>query len=81
MPIFWVSARPFLVGTEFWKEIPLDEPYRVVLGYVRDKLYATRERSRQLLIDGFSNIPESSAFTNVEEVLILWFHANPFLKL
>ncbi|XP_062228973.1 phosphoenolpyruvate carboxylase 1-like [Phragmites australis] len=54
---------------EFWKQIPPNEPYRVILGYVRDKLYCTRERSRHLLTTGFSEIPEDSTFTNVEEFL------------
>ncbi|KAJ6956089.1 phosphoenolpyruvate carboxylase 2-like [Populus alba x Populus x berolinensis] len=54
---------------EFWKQIPPNEPYRVVLGNVRDKLYNTRERSRQLLANGKSDIPEDSTFTNAEQIL------------
>ncbi|KAF0902893.1 hypothetical protein E2562_019833 [Oryza meyeriana var. granulata] len=54
---------------EFWKQISPTEPYRVILGYVRDKLYYTRERSRHLLTSGFSDIPEDSTFTNVEQFL------------
>ncbi|PAN23802.1 hypothetical protein GQ55_4G120100 [Panicum hallii var. hallii] len=54
---------------EFWKQIPLNEPYRVVLGNVRDKLYNTRERARQLLTNEISDIPEESAFSNVQEFL------------
>ncbi|RLM54566.1 C4 phosphoenolpyruvate carboxylase [Panicum miliaceum] len=54
---------------EFWKQIPLSEPYRVVLGNVRDKLYNTRERARQLLTNEISDIPEESAFSNVQEFL------------
>ncbi|KAE8694364.1 Phosphoenolpyruvate carboxylase 2 [Hibiscus syriacus] len=54
---------------EFWKQIPPNEPYRVILGDVRDKLYNTRERARHLLVNGFSDIPEESAFTNVEQFL------------
>lgn len=54
--------------TEFWKQIPPNEPYRVILGDVRDKLYNTRERSRQLLANGKSDIPENSIFTNAEQV-------------
>lgn len=53
---------------EFWKEIPPNESYRVILGVVRDKLYHTRERARQLLANGVSDIPEESTYTNVEEV-------------
>ncbi|XP_027356015.1 phosphoenolpyruvate carboxylase, housekeeping isozyme isoform X2 [Abrus precatorius] len=52
---------------EFWKIIPPNEPYRVVLGEVRDRLYQTRERSRHLLAHGYSDIPEEETFTNVEE--------------
>uniref|UniRef100_A0A1J3K7G2 phosphoenolpyruvate carboxylase n=1 Tax=Noccaea caerulescens TaxID=107243 RepID=A0A1J3K7G2_NOCCA len=54
---------------EFWKTIPPTEPYRVILGDVRDKLYHTRERSRQLLSNGISDIPEEATFTNVEQFL------------
>ncbi|KAG2317832.1 hypothetical protein Bca4012_068772 [Brassica carinata] len=54
---------------EFWKTIPPTEPYRVVLGDVRDKLYHTRERSRQLLSNGTSDIPEEATFTDVEQFL------------
>ncbi|XP_064986027.1 phosphoenolpyruvate carboxylase-like isoform X2 [Musa acuminata AAA Group] len=58
---------------EFWKRIPPNEPYRVILGDVRDKLYNTRERSRHLLTNGFSDIPEEAIFTDVEQVtLLLW---------
>ncbi|KAJ6404492.1 hypothetical protein OIU84_012639 [Salix udensis] len=55
--------------TEFWKQIPPNEPYRVILGDVRDKLNSTRERSRQLLANGKSDIPENSIFTNAEKLL------------
>ncbi|XP_051152272.1 phosphoenolpyruvate carboxylase 2-like [Andrographis paniculata] len=54
---------------EFWKQVPPNEPYRVILGDVRDKLYNTRERARQLLANGISDIPEESTFTNVDEFL------------
>ncbi|KMT13176.1 hypothetical protein BVRB_4g085820 [Beta vulgaris subsp. vulgaris] len=50
---------------EFWKYIPPNEPYRVILGDVRDKLYNTRERSRQLLSHGMSDIPEDTTYTDV----------------
>lgn len=58
----------FICRSEFWKQIPASEPYRVILGDVRDKLYQTRERSRQLLAHGISDIPEEAVFTNVENV-------------
>lgn len=57
-----------IYDTEFWKNIPPTEPYRVLLGEVRDRLYQTRERSRHLLAQGYSDIPEENTFTNVEEV-------------
>nr|CAA60626.1 phosphoenolpyruvate-carboxylase [Vanilla planifolia] len=53
---------------EFWKKVPPNEPYRVILGDVRDKLYHTRERARQILSHGVSDIPEAT-FTNVEQFL------------
>ncbi|KAI0492914.1 hypothetical protein KFK09_027190 [Dendrobium nobile] len=54
---------------EFWKKVPPNEPYRVILGDVRDKLYNTRERTRQVLSNGISDIPEEATFTNVEQFL------------
>ncbi|KAF3674416.1 Phosphoenolpyruvate carboxylase 1 [Capsicum annuum] len=54
---------------EFWKQIPSNEPYRVLLADVRDKLYNTRERARQLLANGLSDIPEEATFTNIEQFL------------
>ncbi|KAI4388258.1 hypothetical protein MLD38_000602 [Melastoma candidum] len=54
---------------EFWKTIPPSEPYRVLLGDLRDKLYQTRERARHLLAHGASDIPEEATFTNVEDFL------------
>ncbi|KAL2466772.1 Phosphoenolpyruvate carboxylase 3 [Abeliophyllum distichum] len=54
---------------EFWKQVPPNEPYRVILGEVRDKLYQTRERSRHLLANGVSDIPEEATYTNVEQFL------------
>ncbi|CAM8999553.1 unnamed protein product [Rhodiola kirilowii] len=56
---------------EFWKQVPPSEPYRVILGDVRDKLYQTRERSRHLLSHESSDIPEESTFTNIEQFLEL----------
>ncbi|KAG4169363.1 hypothetical protein ERO13_A12G086300v2 [Gossypium hirsutum] len=54
---------------EFWKRIPPNEPYRVILGDLRGKLYNTRERARNLLANGISDIPEEVTFTNVEQFL------------
>eukprot|EP00252_Welwitschia_mirabilis_P018526 TRINITY_DN4115_c0_g1_i1.p1 TRINITY_DN4115_c0_g1~~TRINITY_DN4115_c0_g1_i1.p1 ORF type:complete len:964 (+),score=173.88 TRINITY_DN4115_c0_g1_i1:406-3297(+) len=54
---------------EFWKQVPPNEPFRVILGDVRDKLYNTRERTRQLLANGFSDVPEEATFTSVDQLL------------
>ncbi|KAK4342112.1 hypothetical protein RND71_037928 [Anisodus tanguticus] len=54
---------------EFWKQVPPSEPYRVILGDVGDKLYHTRERTHQLLSNGFSDIPEEATYTNIEQFL------------
>ncbi|GAU22583.1 hypothetical protein TSUD_93510 [Trifolium subterraneum] len=54
---------------EFWKQVPPTEPYRVILGDVRDKLYNTREHARQLLANESSEIPKEATFTNVEQFL------------
>ncbi|KAF3515847.1 hypothetical protein DY000_02059427 [Brassica cretica] len=58
------AAKHYL---EFWKSIPPTEPYRVIRGDVRDKLYHTRERARQLLSNGTSDVPEEATFNNLEE--------------
>ncbi|XP_042058273.1 phosphoenolpyruvate carboxylase-like [Salvia splendens] len=60
------DAKHFI---EFWKTISVSEPYRVILGDVRDKLYQTRERSRHLLSQGTSDIPEDQTFTSVGQLL------------
>jgi len=57
-------------AAEFWKKVPLNEPYRVILSDVRDKLYNTRERSRELLSSGHSDVPEEATLTSVEQVVI-----------
>lgn len=54
---------------EFWKKIPPNEPYRVLLADVRDRLYNTQERARQLLANGYSDVPEESTFSNLEQFL------------
>jgi len=53
---------------DFWQQIPLNEPYRVILADVRDKLYNTRERAHQLLSAGASDIPSEATFTHVYQV-------------
>ncbi|GER47635.1 phosphoenolpyruvate carboxylase [Striga asiatica] len=60
------DAKHFI---EFWKTIPPSEPYRVILGDVRDRLYQTRERARHLLAHDTSDIPEEATYTNVEQFL------------
>lgn len=59
------------MDAEFWKQVPVNEPYRIILGDVRDKLYETRERARHLLANGMSDIPEEATFTSVEQVCSL----------
>ncbi|KAF8714333.1 hypothetical protein HU200_027797 [Digitaria exilis] len=54
---------------EFWKQISPRVPYRIVLGDVRDKLYNTCERARQMLSRGVSDIPEEETYTNVKQFL------------
>ncbi|KAK9085675.1 hypothetical protein Sjap_026086 [Stephania japonica] len=54
---------------EFWKQVPPSEPYRVILSDVRDKLYCTRERTRNLLASGTSEIPEEATYTHIEQFL------------
>ncbi|KAK9153017.1 hypothetical protein Sjap_000497 [Stephania japonica] len=54
---------------EFWKQVPANEPYRVILSDVRDKLYQTRERVRHILTSGMSDIPEEATYTDVEQFL------------
>lgn len=61
----------FWMNVEFWKQIPSNEPYRAILGDVRDKLYNTREHARQLLSSGVSDIPEDSVFISVDQVCFL----------
>ncbi|KAJ6686295.1 PHOSPHOENOLPYRUVATE CARBOXYLASE [Salix purpurea] len=60
----------FFMGYEniILETVPPNESCRVILGDVRDKLNNTRERSRQLLANGKSDIPENSIFTNAEQV-------------
>lgn len=54
---------------EFWKPIPPNEPFRVVLGDIRDKLYKTRECYRQFLAVGKSDISEEETFVSKEQIL------------
>ncbi|KQK03254.1 phosphoenolpyruvate carboxylase 2 [Brachypodium distachyon] len=54
---------------EFWKQISPREPYRIILGDVRDKLYNTCERAREILSHGVSSIPEENTYTSVQEFL------------
>ncbi|GBG71382.1 hypothetical protein CBR_g8801 [Chara braunii] len=54
---------------EFWKLVPGMEPYRVILGTVRDRLFNTRERLMHLLQTGISPIPQSDTFTSAEQLM------------
>ena len=35
---------------DFWRSLPMEEPYRVVLAEVRDKLYNTREALQAVIM-------------------------------
>jgi len=65
--LIWNLSFIVLIA-EFWKSIPTTEPYRVILGDVRDKLYHTRERAHQLLSNGHSDVPVEATFINLEQV-------------
>ncbi|KAG0575701.1 hypothetical protein KC19_5G024900 [Ceratodon purpureus] len=54
---------------EFWKHIPPNEPFRVLLGDMRDRLYNTRERMRQMLANGKSDINLEDTFTDASQIL------------
>ncbi|GBG71386.1 hypothetical protein CBR_g8806 [Chara braunii] len=54
---------------EFWNVIPPTEPYRIILGMVRDRLFNTRERLMHLLQGGISPIQESETFTSAEQLM------------
>ncbi|GBG60875.1 hypothetical protein CBR_g15996 [Chara braunii] len=54
---------------EFWSSSPPSEPYRVLLGAIRDKLFHTRERMMNLLEMGYSSIPEADTFTSAEQLM------------
>ena len=56
---------------EFWKHIPPNEPFRVLLGDMRDKLYNSRERMRQLLATGKSDFAVEDTYTDASQVLSL----------
>jgi hypothetical protein len=64
------NARMLSIIAEFWKHIPPSEPFRVLLGDMRDKLYNTRERMRQLLANGRSDIPVDDTFTDASQVIV-----------
>lgn len=62
------ALMPCTVAAEFWKQIPSSEAFRVVLCDVRDRLYQTRERMRQLLSNGKTEVPEEDTFVSVDQV-------------
>ncbi|MEW5318243.1 MAG: hypothetical protein WDW38_009481 [Sanguina aurantia] len=57
---------------DFWAPIPATEPFRVVLGYMRDKLWSTREVLHQCLIHPQMNVKaaleERGSYMDVEEM-------------
>mmetsp|Transcript_27567 Transcript_27567/g.49164 ORF Transcript_27567/g.49164 Transcript_27567/m.49164 type:complete len:994 (-) Transcript_27567:408-3389(-) len=58
---------------EFWSPIPPTEPYRVILGVIRDKLYRTREVLHQCLANSDENLmlrlKDEECFSCAEEML------------
>mmetsp|Transcript_31274 Transcript_31274/g.78359 ORF Transcript_31274/g.78359 Transcript_31274/m.78359 type:complete len:923 (-) Transcript_31274:37-2805(-) len=58
---------------EFWSPIPATEPYRVILGVIRDKLYHTREVLHQCLADPQENLMlrlnSGECFSSAQELL------------
>ena len=65
----YMNIYPWLnCYVEFWKHIPPNEPFRVLLGDMRDKLYNTRERMRQMLANGKSDINLEDTFTDASQV-------------
>lgn len=66
-----ITLYSIILDAEFWKQVPTNEPYRVILGDLRDKLYNTREYARQLIANGVSEISEEATLTNLEQVCSL----------
>ena len=60
---------------EFWKHIPPNEPFRVLLEDMHDKLYNTQERMRQMLANGKSDINLEDTFTDASQILEPWSSA------
>ncbi|GJP55618.1 hypothetical protein CLOM_g14568 [Closterium sp. NIES-68] len=54
---------------EFWKDIPEHEPYRVVLGEVRDKLWNTRDHIQHLMARGHSEFSPQDIYTDPEQLM------------
>lgn len=58
--------------SDFWVPAQIVEPYRVVLGHMRDKLYTTRQVLHQCLVHPNMNIKASlndnGAYMTVEEI-------------
>ena len=57
--------------SDFWRSIPMEEPYRVILAEVRDKLYNTREALQEVISGKREALdPEDdSVFTSKEQLL------------
>jgi phosphoenolpyruvate carboxylase len=64
---------------EFWKHIPLSEPFRLLLGDMRDKLHNSRERMRQLLATGKCDIPVEDTYTDAAQVINIQFSASTLI--
>uniref|UniRef100_A0A0D3EKY4 phosphoenolpyruvate carboxylase n=1 Tax=Oryza barthii TaxID=65489 RepID=A0A0D3EKY4_9ORYZ len=70
--MYFSKMADLMFELSMWRcndELRAREPYRIILGDVRDKLYNTCERARQILSKGISSIPEDQTYTNVEQFL------------
>ncbi|CAI5536883.1 unnamed protein product [Closterium sp. Naga37s-1] len=54
---------------EFWKQVPGNEPYRVVLCEVRDRLWNTRDHYQQLMVSGHSTFSTEDIYTSASQLM------------
>ena len=69
-PLLLLLMLLFLLlrGAEFWKEVPITEPYRVVLCDVRDKLWNTRDHYQHLISTGKSEFDAAGILVDPKDV-------------
>ena len=63
-----IDERRRRAYADFWRPIPSNEPYRVVLSEVRDRLYETRQVLQQKLSGG-SGVSNGAVYTSTHELL------------